>query len=113
MAKYIITAAAPPRLGDHRNTGVGTEIELSRGLGEAFVSMHWLIDPEAEACAKAAEQAAEQAAKDAEGEDNSSHGGAPKGDTAENPENTSAGSGNDTVGGGGSRKQNGRPAAKK
>ena len=59
MAKYIITAAAPKRLGDHQNTGVGTEIELSQGFGEAFVSMHWLIDPEAEARTKAAAGAAQ------------------------------------------------------
>lgn len=109
MAKYIITAAAPKRLGDHQNTGVGTEIELSQGFGEAFVSMHWLIDPEAEARTKAAAEAEAMAKAEAE----AASGGASKSEDAENPENPSAGGDFATSGGEGSPKQKGRPAAKK
>lgn len=61
MPRYIFTAAAPKRVGEHQNTGVGTDIELPRGVGEAFVSMHWLIDADA-----AAEEAERKAAREAE-----------------------------------------------
>ncbi len=61
MPRYIFTAAAPKRVGEHQNTGVGTDIELPRGVGEAFVSMHWLIDADA-----AAEEAERKAAHEAE-----------------------------------------------
>lgn len=105
MPRYIFTAAAPRRVGEYVNTGTGTEIELPRGVGDAFVAMHWLIAPEAEALANAVE-GADDGATNTESVTLDHEG-------SQNPENTAAGDVNDTGGGKGSQSPKGRPGPKK